>query len=233
MSEAILFAVIASVALPIGAVFGVWTKPPKRLTASLLAFASGALITAVAFELFNHAFEAGEWRAGVAFALGAATFILVDLWLDKRVAGGAGSSAMIGFGLLAGVTLDGIPENVAMGVALVEGTTAALLVAIFVSNLPEAVVGAQKMRESGLSAARTLTIWVVAAIFLALAVVAGYALFENLGENAISWPMGFAAGAVLASLSITLMPEAFEEGGPLIAFATALGFLASYLISAG
>lgn len=233
MSEAILFAVIASVALPIGAAVGIWGRPPKRLTAALLAFASGALITAVAFELFDHAFEAGEWRAGIAFALGAATFILIDMWLDRRVAGGPGSSAMIGFGLLAGVTLDGVPENVAMGVALVEGSTLALLVAIFVSNLPEAVVGAQKMRESGLNATRTMAIWVVAAVVLAVAVVVGYALFDNLGQDAISWPMGFAAGAVLASLSITLMPEAFEEGGPLIAFATALGFLASYLISAG
>jgi ZIP family zinc transporter len=63
MGEAILFAVVASSALPLG-----------------------ALITAVAFELFEKAFEhGGAWRAGV------------------------------GLALPAGVTLDGVPENLAMG----------------------------------------------------------------------------------------------------------------------
>jgi ZIP family zinc transporter len=42
-----------------------------------------------------------------------------------------------GFALLAGDTLDGVPENAALGVSLVEGGSLALLVAVFASNFPE------------------------------------------------------------------------------------------------
>lgn len=112
--------------------------------------------------------------------------------------------------------------------------TAALLVAIFVSNLPEAIVGAKKMREARIAPGRIMAIWLGAAALLAAAVVVGYGALEGVGDETLAWPLGFAAGAVLASLADTLMPEAFEEGGgPWIAYATALGFLVSFLISFG
>jgi ZIP family zinc transporter len=202
------------------------------VTAVLLAFASGALITAVAFELFEEAFHAGEWRAGVAFLGGATVFIVVDTWLDRRTERRGARGAAVGFALLAGVTLDGVPENLAMGVSLIEGGAAALLVAIFVSNLPEAIAGAKKMREAEMEPRRIMGIWVAAAVILAIPVVVGYGALEGLSDEALAWPLGFAAGAVLASLADTLMPEAYEEGGPTVAYATALGFLISFLISA-
>ena len=128
------------------------------------------------------------------------------------------------------MTLDGVPENLAMGVALLEGSAASLLVAIFASNLPEAIVGAQKMREQ-YGREDVVLIWTATAALLAIAVVVGYVALEGIGHNSLSWPLGFAAGAVLASLADTLMPEAFSEGGPPVAYATALGFLVSFLIS--
>jgi ZIP family zinc transporter len=42
----------------------------------------------------------------------------------------------------------------------------------------------------------------------------------------------FAAGAVLASLADSVMPEAYAEGGPLVAFATSGGFLVAYALTA-
>jgi zinc transporter, ZIP family len=144
----------------------------------------------------------------------------------------AGSS--IGFVLLAGVTLDGLPENLALGVGIVESTSVALLVAIFVSNLPEAMVGARKMREAGVARGRIVAIWSATALLLALAVVVGYAALDGVEQRTLAWPLGFAAGAVLASLADTLMPKAFEEaeGDARIAWFTALGFLVSYLLAA-
>jgi zinc transporter, ZIP family len=106
------------------------------------------------------------------------------------------------------VTLDGVPENLAMGVSLIEGASATLLIAIFPSNLPESIVGAQKMREAGFTPSRSMLIWSATALLLA-------------------WPLGFAGGAVLASLADTLMPEAYRQGGPSVAYATALGCLLS------
>jgi ZIP family zinc transporter len=202
------------------------------VTALLLAFASGALITAVAFELFEAAFEhGGAWRAGSAFVVGAVVFIVVDEWLERRKHRKIAGGGAVGFALLAAVTLDGVPENLAMGVALIESHSTALLVAIFASNLPESVVGAQKMREAGLSRGRVLLIWTATAFLLAIAVVAGYGLLDGVDREGLAWPLGFAGGAVLASLADTLMPEAYREGGPRVALATALGFLVSFLLS--
>jgi ZIP family zinc transporter len=231
VGQAILFAVVASSALPIGAAIGIWAAPPKRVTAALLAFASGALITAVAFELFEDAYAAGPERAAIAFLAGATVFIVADSWLDRRTHRKAAAGASIGFALLLGVTLDGVPENLAMGVSLIEGGAATLLVAIFASNLPEALVGAKKMRDAAISPARVMAIWVAAAILLAIPVVVGYGALEGVEPSTLAWPLGFAAGAVLASLADTLMPEAFEEGGPSVAYATALGFLVSFVVS--
>jgi zinc transporter, ZIP family len=232
MGEAILFAVVASAALPLGALIAVWKPPPHGLTAALLGFAAGALITAVAFELFEKAFEhGGAWRAGIAFFAGATAFVLIDGWLERHKARSQARGGAVGLALLAGVTLDGVPENLAMGVALLEGSAAGLLVAIFASNLPEAIVGAQKMREQ-YGREDVLIIWTATAALLAMAVVVGYAALEGVKHETLAWPLGFAAGAVLASLADTLMPEAFGEGGPSVAYATALGFLVSFLISA-
>jgi zinc transporter, ZIP family len=91
----------ASSALVMGAVAGAFWRPPTWLVATALAFASGALITALAFELFEEAFKAsGPWVAGISLLAGAGVFVAADELLDRY----GGSS---GFALLAGVTLDG------------------------------------------------------------------------------------------------------------------------------
>jgi zinc transporter, ZIP family len=135
--SALLFGLVASSALVIGAVAGAYWTPPRPLLASALAFASGALITALAFDLFQESFErGGVWLSAIGLLFGAATFIVADKMLNRYIEGTGGVSA---FPLLAAVTLDGIPENMALGVSLLETTgagTLTLLVAIFLSNLP-------------------------------------------------------------------------------------------------
>ena len=183
MLSALLFGLTASSALVIGAVAGAYWTPPRLVLASALAFASGALITALAFDLFQESFEHGAWLSAIGLLAGAATFVAADELLDRYIQGaGSGVSA---FALLAGVTLDGVPENMALGVSLLQGTASLTLpVAIFASNLPEA----------------------------------------------LSVLLAFAGGAVLASLADTLMPDAYREGGALVAFATAAGFFLSFMM---
>jgi ZIP family zinc transporter len=255
MIRAVVFGAIASSALVIGAVLGVFVRLPQRLLAMLLAFAAGSLITALAFELFEDSYEqGGAVPAGIGFAAGAVVFTVVSSWLDRRVqhpadvAGSpkldtdaaatekpvspstAGSAA--GLALLAAVILDGVPENLALGVTLAGETGGiVLLVAIFLSNLPESLVGAAAMREQGRSVAFAVGTWTIAAVVLAVAVVLGRMLMANVSGAGISVPLAFAAGAVVASLADTLMPEAYEKGGAAAALATAGGFLLSYLLS--
>ncbi len=234
MLEALAFGILASSALVLGALVGCWWDAPRPVQGALLAFASGALITAVAFDLFEDAFEkGGAWRAGVGLAAGATVFIAVDAWLHRWRDRRLGSGSTVGLALLAGVTLDGLPENLALGVALLGpagGLT--LLVAIFASNLPESMAASIAMRASGSSRAFVLGVWSGTAVVLAAAVVVGYGLLDAVGEETLAWPLGFAGGAVLASLADTLMPQAYRDAGPATAFATTLGFLLSFLVSA-
>jgi ZIP family zinc transporter len=261
MGQALLFGVVASSALLIGAVLGLRARLPERLLAALLAFASGALITALAFELFQDSYEQGGiWRAGLGMVVGAVVFTvlsaLLDRWakpddtgadheveegspkLDKDAAAAerpptsASTKGTAGLALLAAVTLDGVPENVALGVSLGEGTGGlALLAAIFVSNLPEALVGSASMRAQGRSSAFVLGTWAAAGVLLALAVVVGAGPLSAADPTTISLPLAFAAGAVLASLADTLMPEAYEKGGPLVALSTTGGFVLSFVLA--
>ena len=237
MLNVILFALAASSALVIGAVAGAYWTPPKPLLASALAFASGALITALAFDLFQESFErGGAWLSAIGLVGGAVTFVVADALLDRYIAEG-GSNVMApnsAFALLAAVTLDGIPENIALGVSLLEATGSgalALLFAIFASNLPEALGGAVGMREQGRSKVFVIGVWTATAVLLAAAVVIGNGALKGLSEELLAVMLSFAGGAVLASLADTLMPDAYREGGRLVAFATAAGFLLSFLIS--
>ena len=243
MTEAVLYGLAASSALIIGAAIGSRFDPPKQVTGVLLAFASGALISALAFELFEEAFHlGGTVRSGIALLAGAATFVIADSLLDRYVAGDAGKEQRdvvkegarggVGWALLAAVTLDGVPENLALGVSLVDGASITLLVAIFFSNLPESLVGAVAMRDEGRDVKVTMMVWGLCALLLAVSVVAGRALAGPMSDETLSLALGFAGGAVLASLADTLMPEAFEHGRPWNAFATAAGFFLSFVLAA-
>ena len=138
----------------------------------------------------------------------------------------------MGWALLAAVTLDGVPENLALGVSLAGGGSVALLVAIFASNLPEALVGAVEMREEGRSRGFVVCTWAICGVLLAAAVVLGDGLGGALGDPVLAVALGFAGGAVIASVADTLMPEAYADGGPLTAFATAAGFFLSFVLAA-
>jgi ZIP family zinc transporter len=231
---ALLFGLAASSALVIGAVAGAYWRPPKPLLAAALAFASGALITALAFDLFQESFKrGGAWLSAVGLLGGAATFVVADELLDRYFGGAA--SGVSAFALLAGVTFDGVPENMALGVSLLETSGAGaltLLVAIFFSNLPEALGGAVGMREQGRSKGFAISAWTAtAAALLAAAVGVGNTALSSAGEEPLAVLLAFAGGAVLASLADTLMPDVYREGGAWVAFATAAGFLLSFLIA--
>ena len=245
MAEALLFGAIASSALVIGGSLGAFWHAPTWLTGILLAFASGSLISALCFELFPEADHlGGSTRAGAGLVAGAAVFVAVNTLLDKYVAKPepdpqAGQREVVrdsaaggvGFALLAAVTLDGLPENAALGVSLVEESSFVLLLAIFASNLPESLVGAVEMRNAGRSARFVIALWLIAAVLLALAVVLGRRTLGDASDETLAFLLAFAGGAVLASLADTLMPEAFVKGKPVNAFSTAAGFFVSFVLA--
>src|SRR5690606_23357126 len=145
-AQALLYAFIASAALVVGGVCGASFRLPQRVVASALAFAAGALVSPFAFELVLRPYEqSGAWVVGIALVVGAVVFVAADEWIEVYERGSAGLA------ITAGVILDGIPENLALGATIGEAGGLAILVAVFASNLPESFAGAVGMREDGRS----------------------------------------------------------------------------------
>ncbi len=226
----------------IGGVIGAFWRAPERLTGVLLAFASGLMISALSFDLFQEAYDlGGVTRAGIGLMIGAVTFVVVNALLDHHVAdsradqreklaeGARGGG--VGFALLAAVVLDGAPENLALGVSLIEAASVTLLVAIFAANVPEALVGAGAMRDAGRSRRYVITLWCMTALVLAPAVAIGRVALGGVADETLAFVLAFAGGAVLAALADTLMPEAFEHGAPWNALATAVGFFLAFVLA--
>jgi ZIP family zinc transporter len=256
MLTAAIYGLLASSGLILGPIIALVASPSRRVVASIIAFGSGVLVSALTFELMEEAFEKGGVAYVVAgFLAGGLIYVAMDYLLDRLarrspkregrhardVEPGAQekeesteAATVSGTALLVGAMLDGIPENAAIGISLHaegKGLGLVLLAAVFLGNLPESISSSVGMRQEGRSGAYILAVWGVAAVATTLASVAGYALLGGLSPDMVSAILALAAGGILAMLADTMMPEAFENGGPLVAMATVVGFLCAFLLS--
>ena len=154
--------------------------------------------------------------------------------LQQRQKVQAATASGVGLALLAASVLDGVPENLALGVSMAGergGGSLALLVGIFAANFPEALVGAVALRSQGRSVRATIGMWLATAALLVPAVPIGRVLLAGADPSTLAFPLSFAGGAVLAALADTLMPEAFERGRPFNAFATCAGFFVAFVLA--
>jgi zinc transporter, ZIP family len=232
MGAALGWGAVAASSLVIGALLAFARQWPTRQVGLVLAFGAGALISAVSFELAAEALDVGGLDATAA---GLATGALVYFGLDGLIArhtstghGRTGRAAGSGAGtaLALGAFLDGIPEQLVLGIALAggEGIGVGLLVAIFVSNLPEAIGSASAMRRSGTARFRVLALWGGVAVVCVLASAAGYALADTASGELRAGIDGFAAGALLVMLIDSMIPEATRESGRVTGLVATLGF---------
>ncbi|HZO06734.1 MAG TPA: hypothetical protein VFB52_10120 [Solirubrobacterales bacterium] len=232
MLPALGWGCLAASSLVIGAVLAFareWTRPQVGV---VLAFGAGALISAVSFELWEEGSAIGGlgWT-GLGLAIGALTYYACDSRIDRR--GGRGGEADTGKALALGAFLDGIPEQLVLGIGLAggSGVSVALLVAIFASNLPEAIGSARGMVESGGSRAAVLRLWAGVAGACALATVVGYAIADAASGGLHAAVNGFAAGALLVMLIDSMIPVASRDAGRVAGLVTALGFAVAALLS--
>lgn len=221
---------VVAAALLLGAVWGAFGAIPELVEGLLLSMAAGALVTSVAFELVEPAVD----RSGVAVAMiglaaGAVVFTGVDFVIDE-VWNDEG-----GLGIMAAVTLDGLPENLALGVALIgasAGDVAALAAAIVLSNFPEAAGGAQDLADDGWSRRANVGMWAAVAVVLSSATVVGRLTLDAVPEVWLGAIEVFAAGAVLASLATEVVPEAFRQARHGAGIAITFGFVVTFLLTA-
>jgi ZIP family zinc transporter len=223
---------LAAASLVIGALLALARRWGNRVVGVVLAFGAGALISSVAFELAQEGLRIGNpTSVAIGLALGAITFFIANRAVEKM--GGRKGGGAAGLPLALGSLLDGIPEQAVLGIGLAsgEGISVALLVAIFVSNLPEGVGSAADMRAAGKSAGTVIRLWIVVAIACALATPGGYAVAHLVGGNVRAGIDGFAAGALLVMLVDSMIPEAKEKAGNRAGLATVLGFAVAAALS--
>ena len=132
-----------------------------------------------------------------------------------------------------GALMDGIPESVAIGVSLIGGgaVSAAMVAAVFLSNVPEGLSAAAGMKKAGHSAAYILGLWGSVVMVSAVAALFGYLFLAGASGEVVAVIQSFAAGGILTMLASTMLPEAYEEGGAVVGVVTTIGFLAAFMLS--
>jgi ZIP family zinc transporter len=241
LAEALGWGALAASSLIFGALLGLARPWPERIVGVVLAFGAGALISAVSFDLAEEGVQLGGGDS-VAFglAVGALTYFLVDgaverLGQSKRP-GLDAAPAPTGDGgtaLALGAFLDGIPEQMVLGIGLAagDGVSVGLLAAIFISNLPEAIGSASEMLAAGRSPAAITRLWTAVALICTLATVAGYVIADSASGDLQATINGFAAGALLVMLIDSMIPEAAQQAGKVAGLVTVLGFAVAAALS--
>jgi ZIP family zinc transporter len=234
----------AGAALLVGAGVAYYWNVPRRWIAAVSAFGAGVLISALSFELMDEAYKRGGFAsAAVGFLLGAAIFTGANVLLARHGAkhrkrsGGAQPSEAehpgSGVAIAVGALIDGIPESVVIGLSLLHGgaVSAVAVAAIFISNVPEGLSSSAGMKQAGRSAGYIFGVWGAIAVVSGLAALAGYTIFEHFPASIVAATTATAAGAILAMLVDTMIPEAFEVAHDYAGLITVAGFLVSFMLS--
>ena len=225
---------------------------PSGVAALVTAFGGGVLFAAIALELVPEAdARAGTALTAAGLLAGTLVYVAADRWLARdedvemmrrsshAAAAGMrremheGSSEMArGESIAAGIFVDGVPESIALGLTIAEGEVGvALLAGILIGNVVESYGAAQPILAAGRS--RRFAVLLLGAIGLALAfaTVLGGTVFADASDGLVGTAQAIAAGAVLAVISIAVIPYAFKEVSTRVAIATVLGFVVGYVLS--
>jgi zinc transporter, ZIP family len=245
--QAAFWGLAAGSALLIGASVGWFLPLPRRVVAGVTAFGAGVLISALAFDLMEEAYERGGCDSTVLGFLGGAALYTAANWVlarigarhRKRSAAGMQPTESehpgSGTALAIGALIDGIPESIAIGTSVMAGAKSPVgwvtVVAIFVSNFPESLSSSAGMKKAGRSAKYVFGIWIGIMLVSGIAAATGYLAFRGVSPDAIAAITAVAAGAILTMLVDTMIPEAFETAHELAGLITVAGFLAAFVLS--
>ena len=231
---------LAASALLLGALLAYGLQPSPRLTAIVMAVGSGLLIGSVAYDLVAGA-QLSISIVPVALSLlcGAAVFVLGSRLIDRRGGGhrknptGEASTSDNPLAIVLGSALDGIPESFVLGLSVLHGgVSAPLLIGIGLSNLPEGMAASSGLRARGWREPRVLLMWAVVVAVSAVSAGLGHELLASDDGTLAAIAQTFAAGALLAMIADTMVPESYAierewTGGLVVA-----GFSLSLLIAA-
>ncbi len=226
-------------ALALGAVIAYRLAPGRQAIANVMAIGTGVLIGSIAFELIDEALKTSTVAWVALFVLvGAVVFAIGDWLLDRHGASArkdqSGKQADGSpLAIVLGSVLDGIPESFVLGLTVLQGAVSVSLFAgIVLSNLPEGMSSSSGLRAAGWSLTRVLRMWLMVIAASAVAAAAGYALLDPQSQRTGALAQAFAAGALLAMLADTLLPEAYQVAGVWTGLLVAVGFAMSLALDA-
>lgn len=240
MLNAFLWGLFATSSLILGAVVVRVRPPGEKLLGAIMAFGAGVLISALSFELVQEAVEVSGGSGGtvIGFFSGALAFTLGDLaisrwgYSNRKDVGGEQHDAPP-FAIVLGTLLDGIPESAVLGLTLLQTGEigVAMLVAVFVSNLPESIAATSSLRASGWSNRSVMTLWSGIAVACAVSSSLGYVLLDGAAPSTLAFMFAFAGGAILSMLATSMMPEAYEHARRWAGMSTVFGFAVAFAVN--
>ncbi|WP_050180501.1 ZIP family metal transporter [Domibacillus robiginosus] len=240
MWNALMWGGISGSAVLLGALAALFLPIQKRIIGYIMAFGTGVLIGAAAYELLGESIkEGGFWATGIGFLAGALVFTLLDIWISRKGASerkrshGQSSGGNSGMAIFIGTVMDAIPESIMIGASLLagKGVSFLLVIAIFISNVPEGLSSTTGLLKGGYSRKKVMGLWVTVLLISALSAWSGYFFLEDASPAVMAGIAAFAGGGIIAMVGSTMMPEAFEEGGPAVGFMAALGLFVSLLLN--
>lgn len=239
--QAALWGLLSGSALVLGAAIAWFVRVPPRVVGTVMAFGAGVLVSALSFDLMDEGFRTGGIAAVAAgFVGGAAMFTVANFALAragarhrKRSGDLQPSDRGSGLALALGALLDGVPESLAIGISLLGGggVSMAAVIAVFLSNLPEGLSSAAGMRKAGRSKYYVFGVWGGIALASGVAAFVGAATLAGASPATVAFINALVAGAILAMLADTMLPEAFDETHEFTGAITAAGFLAAFALS--
>jgi len=256
--SAILWGTLAASATMFGAILALKLSMPKRIIGYIMALGTGALIGATTYELLEGSLEiSGLKEVAIGFLGGSLIFTLLDYFISHKGGhqrkgsdrtdshGGKAQNESSdekmdsdikgktsGMGIFIGTVMDTLPESAMIGMSLIGGgsVSLALVVSVFISNIPEGLSSTVGLRKSGFSKKKIMIMWFFVVFFSALSSLAGATLLEMATDSIKAIVSSFAGGAIIAMIASTMMPEAYKEGGPSVGFITTIGvFIALWL----
>lgn len=231
MFQALILGAISQSSLLLSGLMVYWIKVPTKVVGWLAGFGAGALVSAIAFDLIaqDQAEEIGNLELAIWLLVGAFIFIGGDSLVEKYF-GDDGSAGPMG--IVLGAVVDGIPESLIFGIQLAAGLplSIAFLFAVWVSNIPQALAPSVDLSQNGWSKRKMTAVWGSVVIACGVASGLGYLIASYFPKTNGAALAALAAGGLLAMLTDSLIPFAYERGGEFAGLGTVVGFVVAYVL---
>jgi ZIP family zinc transporter len=218
--------VLAQSSLLLAGVIVCWITVPRKIVGVLAGFGAGAMLAAISFDLIAETEGLDEWELILWMLVGVGVFLAGDRFVENKFGDEGTGGAM---GIVVGSVVDGVPESIIFGIQLATGlpVSAAFLAAVLISNVPQAIAPSADLAAAGWGPRRLARLWLLVILACGISSMLGYAAANATGDVTGARMAALAAGGLLAMLTNSLMPFAYERGGQLAGVATVIGFCLS------